>query len=136
VILLVDNNLPPALAKILNPLAELDGHKVVHKRTAFGRTDIPDVEWITEFGRNKDAAFLTCDTNILKKREEVKVFRQTPITGFWLKSKSWKQYLKNNQFHVLAGRLVLRWPQLVQAAEIGSGQAYEIPPTGSKLKGL
>lgn len=135
-ILLIDNNLPPVLAEILNPLASLDGHTVVHKRTAFGRTDIPDIEWIAEFGRKSDAAFLTCDTNILKKREEIEVFRQTAITGFWLKSKTWRKYLKNDHFHVLAGRLVLRWPQFVQAAELGSGQAYEVPVSGSKLRGL
>lgn len=135
-ILLIDNNLPPVLAEILNPLANQNDHKVVHKRTYFGRTDIPDTEWIADFSKEKDAAFLTCDTNILRQREELKVFRQASITGFWLKSKTWKRYLKNSELHEMAGRLIKRWPQLVQVVELGTGQAYEIPLVGHKLKGL
>ena len=135
-ILLIDNNLPPVIADILNPLAQVTGHEVIHKRIAFQRTDIPDVEWIEEFGKNKDAAFLTCDTNILKRPIELAVFRKTPITGFWLKSKSWKQYLKQRQLHVFAGKLVTKWPTFVQAAELGTGQAWEVPVTNTKLRGL
>lgn len=135
-ILLIDNNLPPVIAEILNPLAKLENHEVIHKRKAFGRTDIPDVEWIQAFGKNKDAAFLTCDTHILKRPLEVAVFRKTPITGFWLKSKSWKQYLKHGQLHIFSGKLLTKWPTLVQAAELGTGQAYEIPVSSPKLRGL
>jgi len=136
VILLIDNNLPPVLAEILNPLAALRDHSVVHKRTYFERTDIPDIEWIESFGKNKDAAFLTCDTHILKRPLEVAAFRRTPITGFWLKSKTWKQYIKHDNFHILASKLIIKWPLLVQAAELGTGQAYELPATSTKLKGL
>ncbi len=135
-ILLIDNNLPPVLADILNPLAQIDDHKVIHKRNEFGRTDISDIEWIEAFGIKKDAAFLTCDTNILKRPLELAAFRKTQITGFWLKSKSWKQYLRQRELHILASKLILRWPTLVQAAELGTGQAYEIPPSSQKLRGI
>ena len=134
-ILLVDNNLPPFLANTLNPLAELKGHRVVHKRTYFGRTDIPDIEWMEQLGKEKDAAFLTSDKHILTRPPEVSMFRKSSLTGFWLKSKSWRQYIKNEQFHILAGKLILRWPDLVQVASIGTGQAYEVP-IGGKLRGL
>lgn len=107
-ILLVDNNLPPVLADILNPLAQINGHEVIHKRKAFGRTDIPDVEWIEEFGKNRDAAFLTCDTNILRRPLELAAFRRTSITGFWLTSKSWRKYLKQRELHILAGKMVTK----------------------------
>lgn len=135
-ILLIDNNLPPVLAEILDPLAKLDGHQVVSKRRYFGRADIPDTEWIAEFSKNPDAAFLTCDTNILKRPVEIAAFRRTSITGFWLKSRSWKPYLRKEGIHELAGKLLLRWPTLVSATELGTGQAYEIPVKSSKLRGL
>ena len=134
-ILLVDNNLPPFLADTFRLLAELEGHRVVHKRTYFGRTDISDVDWMTQLGKERDAAFLTCDKNILKRPPEVAVFRRSKLTGFWLKSKSWKQYIKHRKFHVLAGKLILRWSDLVQVASVGTGQAYEILVCG-KLPGL
>ena len=79
------------LADIISPLAMLNGYSVAHKCTVFGRTDIPDVVWIQSFGQNKDAAFLTCDTNILRKPLELATFRRTNITGFLLKTKSRKQ---------------------------------------------
>ena len=67
---------------------------------------------------------------------ELAVFRKTPITGFWLKSRLWRKYLKQGEFHILAGKVVTKWPTLVQAAELGSGQAYEIPVASVKLRGL
>jgi len=109
------------LADILNQLTQIDQHEVIHKRLAFARlafarldfSDVewpdvewPDVEWNEEFGKNKDASFLTCDTNILNRPIELAAFRQTPITGFWLKSKSWRKYLKHRQLHILAGKIL------------------------------
>ncbi len=134
-ILMVDANLPPLLAETLNPIAQVHGHRVIHKRTYFGRTDIPDIEWMKELGKEKDAAFITCDSNILKRPPEVAAFRKANLNGFWLQSKSWKKNLTHDRFHILASKLLLRWPDLIMATSIGTSQAYEIPFSG-KLKGL
>ena len=67
---------------------------------------------------------------------ELATFRRTNIAGFLLKTKSWKQYIRDGQFYVLTGRLLLRWPLLVKAAELGASQAYEVPVTRAKLREL
>lgn len=134
--LLIDNNLPPFLADVLDPIASLNGHSVIHIRREFEDAKIADVDWMSEFSRNRDAAFLSRDLSIRKKPEEVQMFRRSGITGFWLVSKTWSQYLRQEQHNILAGRLCLRWPQLVQAVEVGTGQAFEIPVSGAKLRAL
>jgi predicted nuclease of predicted toxin-antitoxin system len=47
--LLVDNDLPPRLAKALNVIFAPD-HEITALREKFGRSDLKDEEWIPKLG--------------------------------------------------------------------------------------
>lgn len=44
---LLDNNLPPALARALHELSKADGHQVTALREKF-KANTPDIEWISQ----------------------------------------------------------------------------------------
>lgn len=134
--LLIDANLPPVVADCLDPLARNDSHRVYSKVGYFNRTNIPDEEWITEFSKLRNSAFLTCDTHIRLRPLEVEAFLKSGMTGFWLRTKSWHQYLRNDELHELVWRLAKRWPQFVSLATNSRRQAFEVPLKGVQLNGL
>lgn len=119
----------------MDPLARRGGHRVVHVRDEYG-DGVSDEVWMDRLGRDRDAAFLTLDANIRKRRLEVAALKSRDLVGFWLLSKTWKRRARYDAFHELAGRLVLRWPDIVQATELSTRQAYEIPAGGGQLRGL
>jgi len=58
-------------------------------------------------------------------------FSKIESNQVWLKNESWMKKIKNWKFHVLAGKLILRWPDLAQVASVATGQVYEIPVSGT-----
>ena len=138
-ILQIDNNLPPFLAATLNPLAELNGHHVRHIRDRCrGEEDaggVSDERWMRDLAREPDGAFLTLDVHIRKRPPEIAAFKESGLVGFWLRTKTWEQFLVRRQHHELAWRLLKRWPDIVDAVRLLDSQALEIPLTG-KIRGL
>jgi predicted nuclease of predicted toxin-antitoxin system len=45
--ILIDNNLPPAIARALHELCKADGHRVVPLRDKFDQTD-SDIHWVSQ----------------------------------------------------------------------------------------
>lgn len=134
-ILLIDHNLPPLLAQIMHPLADQGGHCVEHVRHRYG-DGVADVDWMAQLAEERDSAFLTLDVSIRKRAPEIEAFRRSGLVGFWLRSKTWKRRLERDRFHELAGRLILRWPDIVTTTQLTRGQAFEIPASGARLQGL
>ena len=69
-ILLIGHDLPPLLARTMNPLAERSGHRVAHVRDGYG-DGVSDEDWMSRLGRERDAAFLTLDANIRNRHGAV-----------------------------------------------------------------
>ena len=47
---LVDNDLPPRLARALHIIFEDDGDEIIALRDKFGRDDVKDADWIGHLG--------------------------------------------------------------------------------------
>ena len=54
--LLVDNDLPPRLAKALDAIFSPDD-EIVSLRQKFGRADLKDEDWIPKLGAEEDGPF-------------------------------------------------------------------------------
>jgi len=120
---LLDNNLPPALARALHALTE-DGsnqtHSVVPLRDKFP-TNTPDIEWIEALAQEKNWVVITHDR--FKKAMEPEVLRQAGLIVFLL-GKSWKNYNFWDKSH----QLVRWWPIIIEQAERLDGAAtFEVP---------
>jgi len=119
---LLDNNLPPALARALNELtaSEWDGaHKAFHLRDKFPATTT-DVEWISRLDLEGDWTVVTHDK--LKKGLEREALRRAGLKVFMLDS-SWKDH----QFWDKAVQLCRWWPSIIeQASRIRGGAAFRV----------
>jgi hypothetical protein len=120
--LMLDNNLPPALAHALHELSCAhweDAHQVVALRDRFPAAT-PDTDWITALSQEGDWTVVTHDR--LNKGAEREVLKRAAIKVFLL-DKSWK----NQAFWAKAENLVRWWPSIVEQAErIRGGAAFRV----------
>lgn len=120
---LLDNNLPPALAKAIQELsmAEWNGkHTVVHLRDKFP-ANTPDSDWITDLSHHADRWVIVTHDN-LNKGLEREVLRRAGLLVFML-NKSWSSHT----FWDKAYQLVRWWPAIVDQSErITGGAAFSL----------
>lgn len=121
--LLLDNNLPPALARALHELTvrEWDNtHRVTHLRERFD-ANTPDTEWVSALAQEENWVVVTHDQ--LNKGAEREVLRRAGLKVFWLDG-SWK----NHAFWDKAVQLARWWPRIIEQAEgIHGGAAFRVP---------
>lgn len=80
--LLVDNNLPPRLARGLAGFFENE-HHVEHIKDKFGTGGLPDEEWIVAIGREGGWSVLSGDRRIASKRPSRELFLRNGLVGFF-----------------------------------------------------
>lgn len=128
--LLVDNNLPPRLARGLGAFFD-DDHHVIHIRDKFGTGSLADEEWIKLLGVEGRWCVLTSDRNIAKRRPSRQLFMSCGLIGFFLSPAVGKWPAERT-----AARILTLWPSLVILSETVSNGCYEIGPKGGTLPSL
>lgn len=120
--LLLDNNLPPALAQALDALTQAHwdrAHQVVHLRQKFEQ-NTPDITWINALAAEGDWTVITHDK--LDKGLEREALKRAGLRVFLL-DKSWKNY----PFWDKSVNLARWWPRVIEMAEsIRGGAAFRV----------
>lgn len=118
---LLDNNLPPAIARALHELTRSDyNHSVEHLKDKFP-ANTPDTAWIEALAKEGDWVVITHDK--FNKGLEREVLRRAGLKVFML-DKSWG----NHQFWEKAYQLVRWWPAIIDQSErLKDGAAYQVP---------
>lgn len=120
--LLVDNNISPLVARTLRAaLTEGEGH-VEHIRERFG-PGVKDEDWLQALGSEGGWAVLTADHRISRRPHEKAIWRSTDLVIFFLEPAFAKLPPREQ-----AGRLILRWEDLVAA--FGKSR----PPAGFRVR--
>lgn len=125
--LLVDNNLPPALAR---GLAEIMAgqDEVIHIRAKFGTGSLPDEAWIDRLGKEGGWSVLSGDRRIATRRPSRHAFLAAGLVGFFPAPAVMRLPIERK-----AARVLTLWPKLVAiSASAGSG-CFEIGVKGEKL---
>ena len=117
---LVDNNLPPALAKALDALSEPSGHFAVHLKEKFA-ADTADSDWIDALAQDGGGSVITQDK--LNKGLEREALRRAGLIVFFL-DKGWSHHAFWDKAH----NLVRWWPRIIeQSGGIRGGAAFKVP---------
>lgn len=117
---IIDNNLPPAIARALNELCKSDGHVVVALKDRFA-ANTPDIHWITELSQEGGWAVVSQD-RFTKGDAERQAFRDSGLPIFCL-AKQWGQMA----YWQKAENLVRWWPAITQQAGlIRGGAAFRV----------
>ncbi|UVM39513.1 hypothetical protein LOY28_03485 [Pseudomonas sp. B21-017] len=118
---LLDNNLPPALARALNELTKAEGHSVLSLRDKFPPSTA-DVAWISVLREEGGWAVISQD-KFTKGDIEKRAFRECGLPVFCL-AKHWG----NESYWNKAHNLVRWWPSIMSQAHLnGGGAAFRVP---------
>lgn len=121
---LVDENLPPALAKALHALFDGD-HEVVHARARFG-PNVKDVTWITTLSAEGRWIVISGDRRITRNRVEYAAFRNSRLVGFFLSKGLNKAPVIKKMERILA-----LWNAIEKQSDIVAGGAMFLLPIKS-----
>jgi hypothetical protein len=118
---LLDNNLPPALARALNELTKIEGHSVLPLRDKFPQ-NTTDIDWISVLSNEGGWAVISQD-KFTKGDIEKRAFRESGLPVFCL-ARHWG----NESYWNKAHNLVRWWPAITaQANLIRGGAAFRGP---------
>lgn len=124
---IVDENLPPALARGLSALFSGE-HEIIHLRDRFGPS-VRDLEWIPELSREGGWAVISGDRGIRRKKAERDAFRASRLIGFFLSAGLNKAPLLKQ-----AERILALWTSIETfAARSRPGSMYELPMTSTRI---
>jgi hypothetical protein len=127
---LIDENLPPALAKALHAL--FDGtNEVVHLRARFG-PGVKDRDWIEKLSAEGRWVVISADRRITRNRAEYAAFRNSRLVGFFLSKGLYKAPLVKQMERILA-----LWSAIEAQSElIAGGAMFQLPMRSTKLEQL
>ena len=116
----IDENLPPALARALNALVEIDGHEVVHV-TDYAK-GAPDLELFRRAIEDSVQVHITHDHHYRRPAEREAIAR-LGLTVFVL-AKGWSRLT----YYDKAARLIEYWPTMVTTTKlVAAGAIFRVP---------
>lgn len=128
---MVDNDLPPRLARALHAIFEADGDSIIALREKFGRGNLKDHEWITELGRESGWAVLSADMRIAKQRPSRELFIGAGLVGFFFPPS-----LQKAELYKQAARVIILWPAIRDQVRLNANGCFEMPASGQKFRSI
>lgn len=130
--LLLDNNLPPVMARAVHTLVAGDGYIAAALRDRFPANS-PDIDWLAALGEDGGWSVLTLDQMIMRRPAERLALHRSGVTAYFL-APAWAKLSTLEK----TARFLLWWPKLCQAATlVGPGGLFELPVNaGSTLRPL
>lgn len=123
--LLIDENLPPALAHSLHALFA-GKHEIVHIRHRFG-AGVKDVDWIKELSSEGRWIIISGDRRITRNKIEYAIFKSSNLVGFFLSRGLNKSPLIKQMERILA-----LWQTIdTQSSIVKGGAMFELPIAGN-----
>lgn len=128
--ILVDENLPPALARALAALFK-GQHEVIHIRDRFGPR-VTDIEWISVLNAEGYWTVLSADRRISRNKAEQTAFRASRLIAF-----IFAPALQKGTILKKMERLMVLWPKIeTQVGLVQGGSMFEIPAKGDRLRSI
>lgn len=125
--IVIDENLPPALARALSALFAGE-HEITHIRDRYGPS-VKDVVWIPELSREGNWVIISGDRGIRRKNAEHAAFRASRLIGFFLSAGLNKAPLVKK-----AERILALWSNIETfATRSRPGSMYELPMTSTRI---
>lgn len=126
---IVDENLPPRLARSLDEL--FDEHEVTHLRVKFG-PKVTDLEWIPALSVEASWVLISSDRRISRNKAELTAFKSSRLVGFFFPRSLEKAKLTKKM-----ERLMAVWDAIeAQVPLAAGGSMFELPAKSSKFRPL
>lgn len=126
---MVDNDLPPNLARALHLIFEPDGDHVISLRDKFGRGNLTDEEWIGALGQEGNWAVLSADRRIAKQRPSRELFIAAGLVGFFFPPS-----LQRAPLAMQTARILVLWKEIRDQVRLNANGCFEMPAKGSRFR--
>lgn len=127
---LFDHNMPPAIARALHEIIQVDGHSSFALRDKFSPR-ITDIDYFTELGNDGNWIVISKDTNNAKRRAERDAIMRSGVLAFYLRPSVQKQ-----RMHEQAATIIWHWENILQQRNSQERGMFELPVgKGTKRKG-
>jgi predicted nuclease of predicted toxin-antitoxin system len=127
---LVDENLPPRMARSLQALF-VEQHEVIALRDKFGRSGVPDLEWIGKLGEEGRWVILTADVRIAKNQVEKNAFLKNNLIGFVM-----APALRKQKLTLQMARVLTAWDMFERQYELVSKGLFQFGIKGGRMTPL
>ena len=127
---LLDHNMPPAIAKALHEIIKVNGHSAFALRDRF-RTNIADIDYFNELGREKGWIVISKDLANSRKKAERQALLENKIVAFYL-SKGLQKKKLNEQ----AAAILWHWDKIVAQCSLVERGLFQIPENKGKFATL
>ena len=130
--IVVDENLPPALARALQAIflqaIFVAEHEIIYLRDRFGPR-VTDLEWIETLSRESRWVIISGDRRITRNKAEYNAFRASTLIGFFLSAGLNKARLTKK-----AERLLALWDGIAAlAARMEGGAMFELQMKSKRI---
>ena len=123
--ILIDENLPPCLARALGELFKGE-HEVIHLRDRFG-PKVKDTEWIPTLAGEGRWIVISEDRRITKNRAEYSAFMNAQMKRFFL-----SKGLHKAKFLKKVEKIIFYWDDIIEfSSRMAGGAMFELPVSGS-----
>ena len=127
---LFDHNMPPVLARMLNELIKVDGHKAVALRDKFP-TNIGDIDYFDKLGKENDWIVISKDLKNSKKRAERAGILRNKIIAFYL-----SPALQKKKINQQAASILWHWDRILLQRELSERGLFQLPENKGKFRSL
>ena len=127
---MVDENLPPSMARSLQALFESE-HHIISVRDKFQRTGVKDLEWISTLGKEGDWSVLSADVRIAKNKVEKEAFLSNNLVGFIMAPDVRKRTLTHQM-----SRILYIWDSIEKQSNLASRGLFQFGIRGTKFRSL
>ncbi len=104
-------------------------HDVVALKAKFGRSGVPDAEWIAALGAEGGWSVLSGDLQIAKRRPSRELFLRSNLIGFFPLPTVMKLPLP-----LMTARILTIWATMTDLIRVSERGVYEISRSGSKFR--
>ncbi len=124
---LLDHNLPPALARSLNEIVSIEGHEARALRDLF-EVNVSDVEYFNRLGARGSWIVISKDLKNSRKRAERAAILNNKIVAFYLSSSLQKKHIT-----MQAAAILWHWPAMLQTKNLFEKGLFRLPENKGKF---
>ena len=128
---LFDHNMPPALARVLHKIIEIDGHEAHALRDKFS-PNIEDVDYFDILGRERGWVVISKDLQNAQRKAERAAILRNRIVAFYL-----SPALQRKPITAQGASILWHWEGILDMARLNERGLFQLPENkGRKFRPL
>ena len=118
---LFDHNMPPQIARAINPIIALNNHSAFSLREKFP-TNISDIDYFTELGKESDWIVISKDLTNARRGPERRAILKSGVLAFYLANSVQRQTITEQTATIL-----WQWDRLVEQRKNNANGLFQLP---------